>query len=85
MTALLSRLTKPSVTNEPPTEGDLWRTEIAVVVLLAFALFLGIGIEGPGGMDPGTHLFIHGPKPRPRIHGEIADEFEHGQRHEGDI
>lgn len=45
MTALLARLTKPSVTNEPPSAQDLVRTEIAVVVVVLFALFLGIGIR----------------------------------------
>jgi hypothetical protein len=39
------RLTKPSVTNEPPTRQDLNRNEIALIVTLVFALFLGIGIR----------------------------------------
>lgn len=46
MTTLLARLTKPSETNEAPTERDLFRTEIAVIVVFIFALFLGIGIRG---------------------------------------
>lgn len=45
MTALLARLAKPSVTNEPPTREELLRTEIAVIVAVLFALFLGIGIR----------------------------------------
>lgn len=46
MTAFLAQLAKPSVTNEPPTDRELFRTEIAVIVLFVFALFLGIGIRG---------------------------------------
>ena len=45
MSSLLTRFTKPSVTNEPPTQQDLNRNEIAVVVTFIFALFLGIGIR----------------------------------------
>jgi len=45
MASLLSALTKPSVTNAPPTEGEQTRTEIAVIVTLIFALFLGYGIR----------------------------------------
>ncbi|HXF62710.1 MAG TPA: hypothetical protein VNK95_13895 [Caldilineaceae bacterium] len=45
MSSLLSALTKPSVTNEPPSETDLRRNDIAVLVTLLFALFLGWGIR----------------------------------------
>ena len=45
MSSLLMRLTKPSVTNEPPSLRDLNRNEIAVIVTLIVALFLGIGIR----------------------------------------
>lgn len=45
MSTLLHTLTKPSVTNEPPTESEQNRTEIAVIVTLIFALFLGFGIR----------------------------------------
>jgi hypothetical protein len=39
------RLTKPSVTNEPPSPRDLNLNEIAVTVTLIVALLLGIGIR----------------------------------------
>jgi hypothetical protein len=45
MSTLLTALTKPSVTNEPPAEAELRRNDIAVLVLLLFALFLGWGIR----------------------------------------
>ncbi len=45
MSSLLMRLTKPSITNEPPTQRDLNRNEIAVLITLVFALFLGVGIR----------------------------------------
>lgn len=45
MSALLARLTKPSVTNEPPSERELFRSDIAVILIFVFALFLGIGIR----------------------------------------
>ena len=45
MTAWLNTLTKPSVTNEPPTEKELSRIDIAVIVMVVFALFLGFGIR----------------------------------------
>jgi hypothetical protein len=45
MTTWLNSLTKPSVTNEPPTEKELSRIDIAVIVTVIFALFLGFGIS----------------------------------------
>jgi hypothetical protein len=45
MSTLLSTLTKPSVTNEAPSEGELRRTDIAVIITVIFALFLGLGIR----------------------------------------
>jgi hypothetical protein len=45
MATLIARLTKPSVTNEPPTERELSRIDIAVIVTVLFALFLGFGIR----------------------------------------
>lgn len=45
MTTLLNSLTKPSVTNEPPTEQELSRSNIAVIITVIFALFLGFGIR----------------------------------------
>ena len=45
MATWLNALTKPSVTNEPPSEKDLSRIDIAVIVTLIFALFLGFGIR----------------------------------------
>lgn len=45
MSTLIHALTKPSVTNDPPSAADLRITEIAVLVTLAFALFLGMGIR----------------------------------------
>lgn len=44
MTSLLNSLTTPSVTNEPPTQKELRRVDIAVIVTVIFALFLGFGI-----------------------------------------
>jgi hypothetical protein len=45
MSTLLDSLTKPSVTNEPPTDQELSRSNIAVIVVVIFALFLGYGIR----------------------------------------
>jgi hypothetical protein len=45
MATWLNMLTKPSVTNEAPTEGELRRIDIAVIIVVLFALFLGFGIR----------------------------------------
>lgn len=45
MATWLNALTTPSVTNEPPSERDITRTDIAVIVTVIFALFLGFGIR----------------------------------------
>ena len=45
MSTWLTTLTKPSVTNEPPSEGELSRIDIAVIITVIFALFLGFGIR----------------------------------------
>ncbi len=45
MTSLLNSLTTPSVTNEPPTDKELSRIDIAVIITVIFALFLGYGIR----------------------------------------
>jgi hypothetical protein len=45
MSAVLNMLSKPSVTNEPPTEGELSRIDWAVIITVLFALFLGFGIR----------------------------------------
>jgi hypothetical protein len=44
MSSMLAALTKPSVTNEPPTAAELRRNDVAMWITLAFALFLGWGI-----------------------------------------
>ena len=45
MSTLLNILGRPSVTNEPPTERELSRIDLAVIVTVLFALFLGFGIR----------------------------------------
>lgn len=45
MATWLSSLSKPSITNDPPSERDLSRLDIAVIVTVLFALFLGLGIR----------------------------------------
>jgi hypothetical protein len=45
MSTWLNVLTKPSVTNEPPSEKELSRIDLAVIVTFIFALFLGFGIR----------------------------------------
>lgn len=45
MSTWLNTLTKPSVTNEPPSEKELSRIDIAVIITVIFALFLGFGIR----------------------------------------
>lgn len=45
MSTWLNALTTPSVTNEPPSEGDLRLIDFAVIVTFLFALFLGFGIR----------------------------------------
>jgi hypothetical protein len=45
MSTWLTALTKPSVTNEPPTQRELSRIDWAVIVTVLFALFLGLGIR----------------------------------------
>jgi hypothetical protein len=45
MSTWLTSLSKPSVTNEPPSEGELRRIDWAVIIAVIFALFLGFGIR----------------------------------------
>jgi hypothetical protein len=45
MSTWLNVLTKPSVTNEAPTESELSRIDWAVIITVIFALFLGFGIR----------------------------------------
>ncbi len=45
MSSLLTALTKPSVTNEPPSPSEIWRSDLALLVTVLFALFLGYGIR----------------------------------------
>lgn len=45
MSSLLTALTKPSVTNEPPSPNEIWRNDLALLVTVLFALFLGYGIR----------------------------------------
>jgi hypothetical protein len=45
MSTWVNTLVKPSVTNEPPTDAELSRIDIAMIVTLLFALFLGMGIR----------------------------------------
>lgn len=45
MSTWLTTFTKPSITNEPPTEGEFLRIDIAVIITVIFALFLGLGIR----------------------------------------
>jgi hypothetical protein len=45
MTAWLNSLTKPSITNEAPTDKEIRRSDIAVFITVIFALFLGFGIR----------------------------------------
>jgi hypothetical protein len=45
MTTWLNSLTKPSVTNEAPTDQELSRVDIAVYITVLIALFLGFGIR----------------------------------------
>lgn len=45
MSTWLNALSTPSITNQPPTEGELRRIDIAVIVTVIFALFLGFGIR----------------------------------------
>lgn len=45
MSTFLNFLAKPSVTNQPPSESELSRIDIAVIITVLFALFLGFGIR----------------------------------------
>lgn len=45
MSALIERLRQPSVTNEPPTAGDIRRKDAITLVWIAFLLLLGFGIR----------------------------------------
>ena len=45
MSTWLSTFTTPSITNQPPTEGELRRIDVAMIVTVLFALFLGFGIR----------------------------------------
>jgi hypothetical protein len=45
MSTWLNVLTKPSVTNEAPSEKELSRIDLAVIITVIFALFLGFGIR----------------------------------------
>jgi hypothetical protein len=42
---LMQRLSKPSVTNEPPSTAEIWRNDLLMIGTLIFALFLGFGIR----------------------------------------
>jgi hypothetical protein len=41
----VARLRAPSPTSQPPAPGELWRNDLAVLVTVLFALFLGLGIR----------------------------------------
>lgn len=43
--ALVARLRAPSPSNPSPAPGELWRNDLAVLVAVLFALFLGLGIR----------------------------------------
>lgn len=45
MSSLLMALTKPSVTNEPPSDFEIRRNDLALLITVIFALFLGFGIR----------------------------------------
>jgi hypothetical protein len=45
MSSLLMALTKPSVTNEPPSDFEIRRNDLALLITVIFALFLGYGIR----------------------------------------
>lgn len=45
MSSLLTALTKPSVTNEPPSGSEIRRNDIALLIMVVLALFLGFGIR----------------------------------------
>lgn len=45
MSSLLTALTKPSVTNEPPSNAEIRRNDLALLITVIFALFLGYGIR----------------------------------------
>jgi hypothetical protein len=45
MATWLNTFTTPSITNEAPTERELSRIDIAVIITVIFALFLGFGIR----------------------------------------
>jgi hypothetical protein len=43
--AAFQTLIKPSPTTEPPSAGDIRRIDLAVLGVVLFALFLGLGIR----------------------------------------
>lgn len=45
MSTLLTALTKPSVTNEPPSDSEIRLNDLALLITVIFALFLGYGIR----------------------------------------
>jgi hypothetical protein len=45
MAGFVARLRAPSRTSQPPAPGELWRNDLAVLVTVLFALFLGLGIR----------------------------------------
>lgn len=45
MAGLVARLQAPSRTSQPPAPGEIWRNDLAVLVTVLFALFLGLGIR----------------------------------------
>ena len=45
MTTWLSKLTKPSPTNEAPTRSEILRNDALVALVVLFALFLGFGMR----------------------------------------
>ncbi len=42
---LLMRMRQPSVTNQPPSPAEIWRNDLAVLVVVVLALLLGFGLR----------------------------------------
>jgi hypothetical protein len=54
---LLTTLRQPSITNQPPSSGEIRRNDIAVALVVLFALFLGWGLRNQAINGQPRHQF----------------------------
>ena len=58
MSSLINALSRPSITNKPPTPEDIRRNDLYTIVWFLFALFLGFGISN-NALTASTPVHVH--------------------------